>query len=491
MKKYIANINLYLLLILLVFFFVYSSISLVNHYFFRTYAADLGMFNHALWNFAHFKSNEVTLNFDKDNINYFGDHFSPITLLFSPLYYLFGSYALLLVQIVSILFGGVGIYKYAKLYFTDQKWLQLIFVLHFFGIWGIYSALSYDYHNNVVAAMFVPWLLYYYETQQKKGFLIFYVLILIAKENMALWLCFILLALILSHWKKGWKDLLKFEIPLLLFTMIYFVTVLSIIMPYLNRNADTSEVAIYSHLGSSLPEILLNMIKRPGYILSLLYKNPTGDIVFDGIKLELHYMVIASGGIAILFRPQFILFLIPIYAQKLLTNNFVLWGINAHYSIEIAPIISLALIQTCKIFNKNYLKLAVMFLATTSTYYYTYASIESRKSVWYENTNTAFYKTKHYHSELNLKAIYKALEIIPDEVPISVSSALSPHLTNRQVLYQFPEIKESQYIVLFTKQSFYPLSGEEEFKRYVVNLKASGKYNTKYDENELIIFKLK
>jgi uncharacterized membrane protein len=491
MRKYIANINLYLLLILIVFFFVYSSISLVNHYFFRTYAADLGMFNHAMWNFAHFKSNEVTLNFDKDNINYFGDHFSPITLLFSPLYYLFGSYALLLVQIVSILFGGVGIYKYAKLYFTEQKWLPLIFVVHFFGIWGIYSALSYDYHNNVVAAMFVPWLLYYYETQQKKGFLIFYVLILIAKENMALWLCFILLALILSHWKKGWKVLLKFEIPLLLFTMIYFVTVLSVIMPYLNRNGDTSEVAIYSHLGNSLPEILLNMIKRPGYIISLFYENPTNDASFDGIKLELHYMVLVSGGLAILFRPQFILFLIPIYAQKLLTNNYVLWGINAHYSIEIVPIISLALIQTCKILKKESLQMAIMLLVSGSTYYYTYASIEKRKSVWYEETNTAFYKPKHYQSELNLSVIYEALEIIPDEVPISVNSSLAPHLANRKVLYHFPEFKESQYIVLFTKQSFYPLSGEAEFKRYILDLKASGKYNTKYEANELIIFKLK
>ena len=49
-----------------------------------------------------------------------------------------------------------------KLRFPENKYLPFLAVVHFFSMWGIYSALSYDYHDNVMAAMFVPWLFYFF-----------------------------------------------------------------------------------------------------------------------------------------------------------------------------------------------------------------------------------------------------------------------------------------------------------------------------------------
>ena len=95
--------------ILLIFSFIFGLISLVNHYQFRTDALDLGMLNHALYNFAHFEQNLFTIDIAGEEVNYFGDHFSPIMFLYIPFYYLFGSYTLLLIQIVAIAFGGYGI----------------------------------------------------------------------------------------------------------------------------------------------------------------------------------------------------------------------------------------------------------------------------------------------------------------------------------------------------------------------------------------------
>lgn len=153
-------------MIFLFFGICYSLISLVNHYELRTYSLDLGMFNQALYSFAHLKSNLFTLDVNGNIVNYFADHFSPITFLYAPFYYLLGSYTLLIIQIVAILFGGYGAYKYAKLQ-LDSKYLPLIVLFHFFVIWGIYSALSFDFHNNVVAAMLVPWLVYFYALRRR------------------------------------------------------------------------------------------------------------------------------------------------------------------------------------------------------------------------------------------------------------------------------------------------------------------------------------
>lgn len=189
--KLLASINqnkskILLSLIIGIFLVIYSLISFVNHYLFRTNALDLGMFNHAIYSFSHIKMNYFTLNFWGPELSYFGDHFSPIVFLFSPFYYLFGSYTLLVIQIVFVLFGGYGIYKYACLQITESNtkflYIPLLILVQFLGIWGIFSALSFDFHTNIVAAMMVPWLVYYYEKNNKAAFLLFFPLFKLLKE---------------------------------------------------------------------------------------------------------------------------------------------------------------------------------------------------------------------------------------------------------------------------------------------------------------------
>ena len=87
--------------------------------------------------------------------------------------------------------------------------------------------------------------------------------------------------------------------------------------------------------------------------MSLLFKNTLNDPTYDGIKQELFLMVFVSGGIALLLRPVYLFMLIPIFAQKLLSNDYALWGINSHYSIEFVPILSIAIIDLLRKL-KNY-----------------------------------------------------------------------------------------------------------------------------------------
>ena len=96
--------------ILVVFAIVYSLISLVNHYNYRTSAFDLGIYSNCLYQYAHLHKNHYPyLHYMFTNA--LADHFSLYTVFLAPLYYIFGTPTLLYVQILSILFGAVGIYK--------------------------------------------------------------------------------------------------------------------------------------------------------------------------------------------------------------------------------------------------------------------------------------------------------------------------------------------------------------------------------------------
>ena len=112
MKKIFSDSFSRAQIIAVVFFaIVYSLISLVNHYNFRTYAYDLGLMNNAMYDYAHFRFNNCTI-IQPELKNYLSEHFELFILLLSPFSYLFGTYTLLIFQIVAILFGGFGVYRY-------------------------------------------------------------------------------------------------------------------------------------------------------------------------------------------------------------------------------------------------------------------------------------------------------------------------------------------------------------------------------------------
>ncbi len=187
----------------ILFGLIYAAISLVNHYLFRTYGWDLGAYNNATWDYSHFRWNTNNILYDKLK-NVLADHFEIYPIIFSPFRFIFGTYVLLVAQIASVLFGGYGVYRYLLLK-TKNENLSILGVLHFFLSWGIYAAFSFDYHNNVVAAMLIPWFLFYFEKRKMGAAFLFFILIITGKENMALWAVFIGLALALFNPKDKQK----------------------------------------------------------------------------------------------------------------------------------------------------------------------------------------------------------------------------------------------------------------------------------------------
>ncbi|MDQ4138935.1 MAG: DUF2079 domain-containing protein, partial [Bacteroidota bacterium] len=268
-----------LILILIFFGIIYGLISLVNHYNFRTYALDLGLVNHAVYDYAHFRVNYSTLLLDAAPMNFLGSHFSLLPVLFSPLYWMLGSYTMLVVQIAAVLFGGIGIYVYCW-HRTANAALPLIVTAQFYLMWGIYSALAFDYHDNVVGAMCLPWFLHYFD--QKKYLLatVFYVLLVISKENMALWGIFIAIACLGKYFSD--KSARKVALGLAFITTLYFIVVTSVIMPELNTtHRQFAQLIRYQHLGNSIGSIAQYIVQHPQVVFAHLSLNTTGNPEFN------------------------------------------------------------------------------------------------------------------------------------------------------------------------------------------------------------------
>ena len=459
--------------ILATFAIIYSLISLVNHYYLRTNALDLGMFNHAIYNFSRFEANTFTLSVHGNELNYFGDHFSPITALLSPLYYLFGSYTLLIVQIGAILLGGVGIYRIAD-YKLENKGLSLLILIHFFSVWAITSALSFDFHTNVTGAMLVPWLVYFWMQNKFTNTFLTIILIWICKENMALWTTFIGLGFWIGgkvlNPNKNWK----FDAILFLSSFLYFILVMKIIMPAFQGNSEITQLAKYGYMGNSIGEIIAYLFKHPSYIITCLYDGTWGSEDFTAIKLETHLMIFVSGGILLLFKPQLLVMLLPIYYQKFLAADNMVWSMGIHYNIEFVPIISIALILFLNRLKSKSLKYGVTGLILTSTLFFTVSKLNARSVPYHEfqKPKESIFMKEHYQSPYNIEEVKKVISDLPQEINVCTNSIFAPRLERRDKIYFFPYVKDAYYVILDKHQhGHYPLSDEnfaikhEEFKK--------------------------
>ena len=67
------------LIVLLIFYSLYLITGITNHYLFRSYAFDYGVYNYAFWDYSHFHISPCPIYASK--ANFLQDHFS-LTLLF-------------------------------------------------------------------------------------------------------------------------------------------------------------------------------------------------------------------------------------------------------------------------------------------------------------------------------------------------------------------------------------------------------------------------
>jgi uncharacterized membrane protein len=475
--------------VLIIFATFFCLESFVNHYLFRTYALDLGMFNNAIFDFAHFRPNNTTLLFDLDNQRFLGSHFSLLPILFSPLVYLTGSYTLLLMQILSILWGGWGIYTYFK-WKTNKLFFPTLAMLHFFLVWTIYSALSFDYHDNVPAAMLLPWFFYYFEREKRWQCMLYFILIVVAKENMAIWMAFVCLGLALMHFRN--KPLRNVAVLLMGFSVVFSCVIIGYLIPaYADAAAyRNGQLVRYSLLGDTWTELLSTLFKRPLYTLSLLFENTTGSAYCDGIKTELHYMVLIAGGWALIMRPAFLVMLLPIYAQKMFSSDVALWGIDGQYSIEFAPILTFAVFSFLATLPNNLLRNILIGIAILITGISTLVKMEPQVLKGGSKANLALLQSCHYKRDLNVQAAYDVLKLIPKDVPVSTHSVFVPHLALRDKIYCFPRIEDAQYILLPTEESVvtWP-QPRQDYDRDIENAKSSGCWQTIYNKDNLLLLK--
>lgn len=439
-----------------VFAILYSLICFVNHYNFRTYALDLGLYTRTLYEYNHFHFGYGEI-FRSVPENMLSDHFDLLLMLFSPLYWVFGNITLLVLQLIAVHLGALGIYMLG-IYSNLSKNISFFVGLAFLSSFGIFSAIAFDYHSNVVAACLLPWFIFFLKRENYLKSTIFFILILIAKENMALWLFFINIGLLFIYKNKTQK---KMIILFSFLSVLYFVLIIFWVMPIL------SSYKTYNHfefhvLGNSFKEVFFTIIKHPVKAFLLLFENNTNNEKLNYIKCETWIFWLLSGGFLFFYRPIFLWMLIPIMMQKMYHDDPTKWSIAQQYNIEFAPLAAFCLIECLKCMSEK----KQLWLASIAALLCIIITIRlcDNTVMYMDKARIRFYQKSHYQSDFETKDVYAMLEKIPKNKIVSAEGMFVPHLIDQKKIYEFPIVKEAQYIVLSDDIHSYPLSKEKMIK---------------------------
>ena len=262
-------------------------------------------------------------------------------------------------------------------------------------------------------------------------------------------------------------------------------------MPSFVPYESAGQLSRYNYLGENLTDILYTMITQPQKVIHLIFFSPLPEEVYRNIKTELHLMVILSGGFLFFYRPAFLIMLVPVYFQKLLSTEYTMWGINYHYSIEFVPILSLLTIESVAKVKQQKLKVALTSVVLALTISSTVYTLYHRKSVWYDKAKTNFLSSDHYRSDMDVSTIHQSIAQIPKGASVSSHFCLSPHLAFREEIYQFPIVNDATFIALLKKpQNYYPIS-EEDYRKKIEELRIDKNYLVWSENESVIIFKYK
>ena len=382
---------------------------------------DFGLFSQM---FEYMKDTGLPLTTcERDRLlNHFAVHFSPIYYLILPVYLVFPNPCTLqIVQVFIVASGAMPLLllcKHKGLSNTSCCAFSLIYALYpcFGG-----GCLYYLHENNFLPPLLL-WFLYFYERGKTVPKILFMVLILMIKEDAALYVIVSALYYILSQ-KKLLSNLAYLVIP-----VVYFIVVTSILANY-GDGVMTSRYDnyIYDQSGSLLTAVIA-VIKNPVYVISQAFTEQKLIFILK--------MLIPICFLPVLTRkPARYILLIPFLLVNLMTNYKYQYDITYHYCFGSGSILIFL-----SVINYADLKKPKLLIYSFFCSLIVFTGLYNPRNKYFD-----YYEKQAVERE----TIDRALQLVPKDESVAASTFLTANLYDHKELYQLETTRhETKYYVV-------------------------------------------
>jgi uncharacterized membrane protein len=302
-------------LLMVASFAIYSVFSIERHNQFGTAGYDLGIFDQAVRAYAHFRAPIVPLK--SMGYNIFGDHFHPIIALGAPFYWIWDDpRTLLLLQAALIAASIPAIYRFTHRRTSPGAALVMSYA-YAFG-WGLQTMANFNFHEVAWGVPILAYALDALDRRDDRQLIIFGVLLLLVREDMGM------LVILIGVLRLAWKPR-RLGVGLIVAGVLGYEIATAVILPHFAPGGKFAYWQYGPTLGDSLPDAIVNIIRRPWHAIDLFFspwtKTETILLLFGPLLL-------------IPLRSRYTILVLPLLAQRFFepVDRKNLWYPGYHYN---------------------------------------------------------------------------------------------------------------------------------------------------------------
>lgn len=488
-KKIIINITpktirKILIFAVLLYIALFSLLAILRYLSYTSNVLDLGTFLQPLSNTIRGRFMEYTsMDFPFNEKCRFGNHFELIYLPLSLFSNIFpGPYFYLILQTIVLAASAFPLYRLSGR-ITNRTSVALGISLSYLCYTGLHFLNLFDIHGDAFAVLFI-FLAYDALLRERKKFWVYLIMSFLCKEYVALSGIGFGLTILFTHKKK--------TIGLITVTLsiFYFLSVHYWIMPLFNRgDLPLFEISRhYRHVGGE---------KGIFGILTYIFSHPEKSFQLFVMKenMESIFYVFFPVAFLSLFSPLYLIGAFPIIFKDMLFGM----NIGNHRLGVVIPYVFISLVYTIKkiylfqeqkkwlLLKSNAVMIYLFSFSLIAMFFYGPTPLGHR--FWREK--------KKYIIDEKDRARNQIIKNIPDNVVISVSSHMFPHVAKRQVCYIYPrpwsnEIKDFgnvEYICVDTMDTKLVIPEMKKFNKDALKVITDQGYKKIKAEKGIFLFK--
>jgi uncharacterized membrane protein len=436
----------------------FGLLAALEHRTFQTGRFDLGNMVQAVWSTTQRRPLDVT-ELDGDQINRLGAHVDPLLAAFAPLWWIWPSPAMLLVvQAVAIALGALPVFWLARKHLGSAQ-LAALFSLAYLLYAPVQWLALDEFHVVALACPLLLYAVWYLDEERLLAASPFLALAALTKEEMPLVIAGlgIWFALARGHRLAG--------VGIAVAGTALSVFFLGVVMPYFRDGDSPAFYDRYDAVGGS-----------PGGILETAFTDPTVLLRAVTESRDLTYLLqlgLPLAG-AFLAAPVLLIPALPELVASLLSEIATQTSVKFHYTAPVAPfLVAGAVLGVARV-----PRLAPLVLVASL------AGAVVLGPLWAGELVPA-------RMSAHDRVAARAIELIPDDAPVSSTNGLGAHLSARRRVFSFPVVREAEWLAVDLRRPSYldRRSSPSTTAIPLARLLSSGDWVTVLDEDGIIVLR--
>jgi len=443
----------------LLYIATFTWLAILRHASFNSSGFDLGIYDQVVWNTLHGRIFFYTTT--GQPLLHLSNHADPILFLVAPFYLIYsGPETLLFLQAAAIGLGGLPVFWLAREKLeSDLAGISLLLAYLLFPTLEVVTL--WDFHPPALAVGFLMYAFYFLIKRRRGWFLLFAVLAMACKEHIALVVLFMGLYALFRYrdWALG--------VTTVVLAIGYFITVMYWIIPTYSVIDRHLFLGYYSHLGNSPLEIVTTAVTRPDLVL---------QAIWQPAKLGYLRDVLTPFAYLPLLGLPVLLIGLPVFAINLLSTNQAMYDASGgQYGADVAPWLAWG-----AVYGAFYLRQGLARLWPGSRRWLTHVislSLLATSVVWhvFHGLSPLALSAPHWVITDHDRLAKRFISQIPPDASISAQAKLYPHLSNRTIAYQLPDVNDAEYVFLDVTTSSWPIH-PNDLKAKVQEMLDSGEF---------------